>query len=75
MRHLFLALLFAQSLLAQNTDPFPSPPNVKGLQVQMIDDALKLGIHHAGVNINITAPESEDDEPPPSMGQPPAAPK
>ena len=27
------------------------------------------------VNINITAPESEDDEPPPSMGQPPAAPK
>lgn len=55
MRHLFIAFVFAQTLLAQNTDPFPKPPNVKGLRVQMVDDALKLGIHHAGININLTA--------------------
>ena len=55
MRYLLLSLLLAQSALAQNSDPFPTPPNVKGLQVQMVDDALKLGIHHAGININLTA--------------------
>lgn len=30
-------------------------PNQKGLQVQMVDDALALGIHHAGINVNLTA--------------------
>lgn len=54
---LFLALL-ALPLWAQTTvpdaTPFPHPPSIKGLQVQMVDDALALGIHHAGVNINIT---------------------
>lgn len=55
MRHLLLALLFVQSVFAQNTDPFPTPPNQKGLQVQMVDDALALGIHHAGINVNLTA--------------------
>ena len=33
---------------------FPKPPSIKGLQVQMVEDALALGIHHAGVNVNIT---------------------
>jgi hypothetical protein len=46
-----------------NLDPFPVPPSVKGLQVQMIDDALKLGIHHAGVNVNITALHAAGTEP------------
>lgn len=40
---------------APDPTPFPSPASIKGLQVQMVDDALALGIHHAGVNINITA--------------------
>lgn len=35
--------------------PFPTPPGKKGLQVQMVDDAIALGIHHAGININLTA--------------------
>ena len=38
-----------------DTTPFPSPANIKGLQVQMLEDALKLGIHHAAVNVNLTA--------------------
>lgn len=55
MHHLLLLILLAQTLRAQNTDPFPTPPSQKGLQVQMVDDALALGIHHAGINVNLTA--------------------
>jgi hypothetical protein len=33
--------------------PFPTPPTKKGLQVQMVDDALALGIHHAGLNVSL----------------------
>jgi hypothetical protein len=40
---------------AQNTDPFPTPESKKGLQVQMIDDALALGIKHAALNCDLTA--------------------
>ncbi|MFC5455820.1 DUF5722 domain-containing protein [Prosthecobacter fluviatilis] len=67
MRQFLLFLFIAQIACAQNTDPFPAPPNQKGLQVQMVDDALSLGIHHAGINVNLTAlydarskPESGD---------------
>jgi len=43
-------------LRAQSVDqPFPTPPNIKGLQVQMNDDAWKLGIHHAGINVSLGA--------------------
>lgn len=60
-----LLALFVTSTLAcaQNADPFPAPPNVKGLQVQMTDDALALGIHHAGININLTALYSAKSKP------------
>lgn len=37
-----------------NIDPFPQPPNKKGLQVQMIDDAIELGVHHAALNVDLT---------------------
>ncbi len=39
------------------------PPNQKGLQVQMVDDALALGIHHAGINVNLTALYSTQSKP------------
>lgn len=55
LRFLALLLLIPALQAAPNADPFPSPPNIKGLQVQMVDDALALGIHHAGVNVNLTA--------------------
>lgn len=58
LRAVILSLLPFPQLIAQSPapdpTPFPNPPSIKGLQVQMIDDALALGIHHAGVNINIT---------------------
>ncbi|HSI61943.1 MAG TPA: hypothetical protein VLE43_02460, partial [Candidatus Saccharimonadia bacterium] len=60
MRRRFLPLLTtllltgASTLLtAQNTDPFHTPPSKKGLQVQMVDDALTLGVRHAAVNVSL----------------------
>lgn len=50
-----VGLATANSLRAEpNNELFPTPPNIKGLQVQMVDDAIALGIHHAGVNVNLT---------------------
>lgn len=55
MRSWLLLLALATSTVAQISAPFPSPPNPKGLQVQMVDDAIALGIHHAAINVNLTA--------------------
>lgn len=52
---LFLALVSQTRLPAQDIAPFPTPPNKKGLQVQMVDDAIALGIHHAAVNVSLGA--------------------
>lgn len=35
--------------------PFPQPGSVKGLQVQMTEDALALGIRHAAINVSLGA--------------------
>jgi len=35
--------------------PFPTLPSIKGLQVQMTDDALKLNMHHAAINVSLGA--------------------
>jgi hypothetical protein len=39
---------------AANADPFPLAASKKGLQVQMIDDALALGVKHAALNVDIS---------------------
>src|SRR5580700_7325076 len=44
------ALLSAARLAAQRTEPYPHAASKKGLQVQMIDDALALGVKHAALN-------------------------
>ncbi|WP_051946315.1 DUF5722 domain-containing protein [Verrucomicrobium sp. BvORR106] len=49
------AVLFTQWSLAQDQRPFPTTDSKKGLQVQMVDDALTLGIRHAGINVNLAA--------------------
>jgi hypothetical protein len=36
-----------------DTTPFPAPRSKKGLQVQMVDDAIALGIKHAALNVNL----------------------
>ncbi len=54
-RLLCLFVLAFTAAAAPNADPFPTTPNIKGLQVQMEEDAIALGIHHAGINVNLTA--------------------
>lgn len=39
---------------ATNPDPFPVVASKKGLQVQMLDDALALGVKHAALNVNLS---------------------
>lgn len=51
----WLLAVSAIDLPAQNAAPFPTPPSKKGLQVQMVDDAMALGIHHAAVNVSLGA--------------------
>ena len=34
--------------------PFPVASSKKGLQVQMLEDALRLGVKHAALNVNLT---------------------
>jgi hypothetical protein len=38
---------------APNPDAFPSSRSKKGLQVQMVDDAIALGVQHAALNWNV----------------------
>ena len=55
MRLLLAAGLLWASLASAETDqaPYPSKPSPKGLQVQMVDDVLALGVHHAGINVTL----------------------
>jgi hypothetical protein len=50
---LFLALTSPPAGAAQcDQTPFPEPASKKGLQVQMVEDALALGVKHAALNVN-----------------------
>ena len=40
-------------LTAPDPTPYPATPSPKGIQVQMIPDALELGVHHAGLNLTL----------------------
>lgn len=37
-----------------STEPFPVTKTIKGLQVQMLDDAITLGVEHAALNVDLT---------------------
>lgn len=39
---------------AVNQYAYPAVPSIKGLQVQMLDDASLLGIHHAALNCSLS---------------------
>lgn len=49
--------------VAKFTQPFPVATGKKGLQVQMLDDAIKLGIKHASLNVNLTGLIDLDQRP------------
>ena len=46
-------LLSGLSLMAQDLTPYPTAVGKKGLQVQMVDDALALGVRQAALNVNL----------------------
>jgi hypothetical protein len=48
-----LLLTFCLTDLWSQDSSFPTPPNKKGLQVQMVDDAIAVGIHHAALNVSL----------------------
>lgn len=48
-----VAVLFLGLRLCAETAVYPTALNKKGLQVQMVDDALVLGVQHAGLNVNL----------------------
>jgi hypothetical protein len=53
---LWIGVMSAGSLIAApNPEPYPTPASKKGLQVQMVDDALALGIRHAGLNCHVAS--------------------
>src|SRR4051812_40098987 len=39
--------------ISVNRDPYPRLQSKKGLQVQMVDDAIALGVKHAAINFNL----------------------
>lgn len=41
--------------ISKNTAPFPEAKSKKGLQVQMVGDAIALGVKHAALNVNLAA--------------------
>jgi hypothetical protein len=45
-------------------DPFAGVSSKKGLQVQMIDDAIALGVRHAGLNVDLCELIARDDAAP-----------
>jgi hypothetical protein len=45
----------AESIVSRYNEPYPAAASKKGLQVELVDDALALGIKHAAQNINLTA--------------------
>src|SRR2546429_608101 len=52
---LILLTCSAHTATVPNQEPFPIAASKKGLQVQMIDDALALGIKHAALNVNLAS--------------------
>ena len=49
------AIRFVEDLekLSRSHEPYPTAASKKGLQVQMVDDALALGIRHSTLNFNL----------------------
>jgi len=73
MRPLLLAYLCLslKAFAAPDPTPYPTTNSPKGIQVQMIPDALELGIHHATLNLRLNALLASEKEAKP--GQPTAS--
>lgn len=50
---LLSALVFSAAAASKYNEPFPHAASKKGLQVDMIDDAIALGVKHAALNFDL----------------------
>ena len=50
---MWLGIPLLVTAASRHSWPFPDVPQKKGLQVQMVDDALRLGVRHAALNLNL----------------------
>ena len=56
----------SHAITSRYTEPYPTAESKKVLQVEIVDDALHLGIKHAGLNINLSQlidPNGDPDNP------------
>src|SRR5262245_53336298 len=44
----------AAAVSSHYNEPYPTAPSKKGLQVELVDDALALGVKHAALNFNLS---------------------
>ncbi len=51
---LLVNALAAQPVSSRYTEAYPTAASKKGLQVEIVDDALALGVKHAGLNFNLS---------------------
>jgi hypothetical protein len=51
---LLTALATAYAAQSRYDEPYPSAASKKGLQVEIVDDALALGVKHAALNFNLS---------------------
>ncbi|MSU58189.1 MAG: hypothetical protein EXS35_08415 [Pedosphaera sp.] len=61
-----LASVSAESISSRHAGPYPVAASKKGLQVELVDDALALGVKHAGLNFNLSdliAPRGGTNDP------------
>jgi hypothetical protein len=49
----FLSFAFAVAAGSKYNEPFPQAASKKGLQVEMVEDALALGVKHAALNFDL----------------------
>jgi hypothetical protein len=48
------AVAHAETIPSRYTEPYPSAASKKGLQVEIVEDALALGVKHAALNLNLS---------------------
>jgi hypothetical protein len=56
----------AESIQSRYNEPYPAAASKKGLQVEIVEDALALGVKHAALNFNVSQlidPKSDTNNP------------
>ena len=51
---LVVPVVGVENIASRFNEPYPEAASKKGLQVEVVDDALALGVKHAALNINLT---------------------